>query len=98
MRYGRSKTGGGLAAGAMTDALLSLSICLGEGAVVELGAGEGALTGGGGSIGALVTYEVCENDGRGPMTGSGSGARSSSPSCEVSMVISLVGTGPVRWL
>lgn len=52
--------------------------------MVKLGAGEGALTGGGGSI------DVWDGVGRDSMIGSGSGDRSSSPSLLVSMVISLV--------
>lgn len=60
----------------------------GEGAVVvELGAGDGALNNGGGSI---EETEECEMNGLLPMTGSGKGERSSS--FPVSMVISLVGT------
>lgn len=66
----------------MDVGLGSMSICRGDGAVVKLGAGEGALTGGGGSI------EDCDIGALVSMTGSGSGSRSAS--FPVSMVISFV--------
>ena len=67
-----------------------MSIVLGDMAGAELGAGEGALIGGGGFI------EVDGIEGLGPMTGSGNGDKSLS--AFVSIVISLVGNGPTRRL
>jgi hypothetical protein len=60
----------------------------GEAVVVELGAGEGALVSGGGSIAEFDVGALVGN------TGSGRGARSSS--VLVSMVISFVSTVEVR--
>jgi hypothetical protein len=82
MRYGRLKAGAGPAGGG-AGVPFSPSIGFGDGADM-LGDGEGALVTGGGSI------DECDVGGLEGIIGSGSDGMSSS--CEVSMVICLVGS------